>query len=140
MQRHNLADAHKGVINHGAGRRINHDSGSIFFNTNHRKMNHVNLIGKVTSAPRFYETPAGRKVAQFTMSTKETYLDEEGKPKNKSHWHRMAAWGKWVRVLEDLANVGMEVAVEGKLTTRFYQKGGQKHFISEVEVNDLIIL
>ena len=49
-------------------------------------MNHVNLIGKITSLPRIYELPNGRKIAQFTMSTKETYLDEEGNPKNKSNW------------------------------------------------------
>lgn len=103
-------------------------------------MNHVNLIGKMTSAPRFYELPSGRKIAQFTMSTKETFLDDEGKTKNKSHWHRMAAWGRWVQVLEELGTPGMEVAVEGKLTTRFYDKGGEKRFISEVEVNDLVIL
>jgi hypothetical protein len=34
----------------------------------------------------------------------------------------------------------MELAIEGKLTTRFYQRGGEKRFISEVEVNDLIIM
>lgn len=126
--------------NHGAGRDIEHNAGSIFFTVNHRKMNHVNLIGKMTSAPRFYELPSGRKVAQFTMSTRETYLDEAGNTKDKKYWHRMSAWGRWVQVLEELASVGMEIAVEGKLTTRFYLKGGEKHFISEVEVNDLIIL
>lgn len=103
-------------------------------------MNHVNLIGKMTSSPRFYETSNGRKVAQFTLSTKETFLDAEGKTKNKSHWHRMAAWGRWVQVLKEYGDVGMELAVEGKLTTRFYDKSGEKLFISEVEVNDLIIL
>jgi single-strand DNA-binding protein len=103
-------------------------------------MNHVNLIGKLTSSPRYYELPSGRKVAQFTMSTKETYLDENGETKTKNHWHRISAWGRWTRVMEELANVGMELAVEGKLTTRFYQKSGEKRFISEVEVNDLIIL
>ena len=103
-------------------------------------MNHVNLIGKMTSQPRFYELASGRKVAQFTMSTNEVYLDENGKTKRKNHWHRMAAWGKWVQVLEQLGNVGTELAVEGKLTTRFFEKGGEKHFISEVEVNDLVIL
>ncbi|MDX2359323.1 MAG: single-stranded DNA-binding protein [Crocinitomicaceae bacterium] len=125
--------------NHGAG-GINHPAGSIFFNTIHRKMNHVNLIGKMTSTPRFYEQPSGRKVAQFTMSTNETYLDAEGNTKNKNHWHRMSAWGRWVQVLEELPLVGMEIAIEGKLTTRFYMKGEEKRFISEVEVNDLIIL
>jgi single-stranded DNA-binding protein len=52
----------------------------------------------------------------------------------------MSAWGRWVKVLEELSVVGMEIAVEGKLTTRFYQKDGTRRFVSEVEVNDLIIL
>lgn len=103
-------------------------------------MNHVNLIGKMTSTPRFYETPEGRKIAQFTMSTNETYLDKDGNTKRKNHWHRMAAWGRWVQVLEELGDVGTELAVEGKLTTRFYEKSGEKRFISEVEINDLVIL
>jgi len=103
-------------------------------------MNHVNLIGKLTSQPRFYDLPNGRKIAQFTMSTNETYLDEAGVTKKKNHWHRMAEWGQWVQVLEELGETGMEVAVEGKLISRFYQKGGEKKFVSEVEINDLIIL
>lgn len=103
-------------------------------------MNHVNLIGKMTSTPRVYELPSGKKIAQFTMSTNEDYLDENGNTKRKNHWHRMAAWGRWVQVLEELGQVGTEVAIEGKLTTRFYEKSGERRFISEVEVNDLIIL
>ncbi len=115
-------------------------AGSIFFNHKEIKMNHVNLIGKMTSVPRYYELPGGRKVAQFTMSTNEVYLDQQGKTKRRNHWHRIAAWGKWVRVLEELGDVGIELAIEGKLKTRFYHKQGVKQFISEVEVNDLIIL
>ena len=103
-------------------------------------MNHVNLIGKISSLPRFYETPNGQKIAQFTLSTNETYLDDEGNTKTRKHWHRLSAWGRWVKVMEEFVAVGNEVAVEGKLTTRFYLKEGKKHFISEVEVNDLIIL
>jgi single-strand DNA-binding protein len=122
--------------NHGADKPVS----SIFFTTKHIKMNHVNLIGKVTSAPRFYELPNGRKIAQFTMSTNETYLDDNGETQKKHHWHRMSAWGRWVQVMQELGSVGMDIAVEGKLTTRFYQKGGEKRFISEVEVNDLVIL
>lgn len=103
-------------------------------------MNHVNLIGKVCSSPKIVELPNGRKIAQFTMSTKEMYLDETGKAKTKSNWHRLTAWGKWVRVLEELGQEGMALAVEGKLVTRFYQSGGERKFVSEVEINDLIIL
>jgi len=115
-------------------------SGSLFFEKTKASMNHVNLIGKVSSAPRFYELPNGRKVAQFTLATNEVYLDVKGKTKRKNHWHRIAAWGKWVQVIEQLADVGTEIAIEGKLTSRFYEKDREKHFISEVEVNDLVIL
>jgi single-strand DNA-binding protein len=115
-------------------------SGSQFLHEKRRNMNHVNLIGKMSSSPKYYELPNGRRVAQFTLSTNEVYLDEHGKTKKKSHQHRMAAWGKWVQVLEQLGNVGMELAIEGKLISRFYERSGEKHFVSEVEINDLIIL
>jgi single-strand DNA-binding protein len=115
-------------------------SGSRFLHEKRRNMNHVNLIGKMSSSPKYYELPNGRRVAQFILSTNEVYLDEHGKTKKKSHQHRMAAWGKWVQVLEQLGNVGMELAIEGKLISRFYERSGEKHFVSEVEINDLIIL
>ena len=103
-------------------------------------MNHVNLIGKMTTTPRYYELPSGRKIAQFTLSTSETVLDDKGETKKKNNWHRISAWGRWVKVLEELSQENMELAIEGRLTTRFFEKSGKKHLISEVEVNDLIIL
>jgi len=104
-------------------------------------MNHVNLIGKMCSTPRFVELKNGRKIAQFTLSTEETFLDKEGNTKVKSQWHQLSAWGKWVKVLEELGTSGMNLAIEGRLVSRFYKnQTGEKKHISEVEVNDLIIL
>ena len=103
-------------------------------------MNHVNLIGKLTSKPRYYEFPGGQKVVHFTISTKEIYLDEHGNTRSRNYWHRISAWGKWTKVMEELGSVGMKMAIEGKLTTRFYQTQGKKRCVSEVEVNDLIIM
>lgn len=120
----------------GAGR----DASSIFFDEREMSMNHVNLIGRITSAPRFYDHPSGRRVAQFTLATKEAYLDENGTTKMKTNWHRISAWGKWVKVLEEFGHVNLQIALEGKLTTRFYFRDGEKQFISEVEVNDLVIM
>ena len=57
-----------------------------------------------------------------------------------NHWHRIAAWGRWVRVLEEFGKVNLQIALEGKLITRFYYRDGVKQFISEVEVNDLVIM
>jgi single-strand DNA-binding protein len=105
-----------------------------------KQMNHVNLIGKVSSAPKIMELSNGRKIAKFTVATKEFYLDAEGNTKARRNWHVLTAWGKWVQVLEELAEVGHEIAVEGKLVSRFYKLNGERKFVSEVEVNDLILL
>jgi single-strand DNA-binding protein len=104
-------------------------------------INHVNIIGKMTSDPRIAVLPGGRKVAQFSLSTNESYLDEQGNVWIRQNWHRMTAWGRWVSVLEELCSKGINVAVEGKLVSRFYRlENGKRQMVSEIEVNDLIIL
>lgn len=104
-------------------------------------MNHVNLIGKISSDPKFLELNNGRKIAQFSMSTQETFLDDSGKMINKKQWHRITAWGKWVIILEEFGVKGLHLAVEGKLVSRFYKTTtGDRKLITEVEINDLIVL
>ena len=104
-------------------------------------MNHVNLIGKMCSTPKFVELKNGKKLVQFTLSTKETFLDAEGKAQTNRQWHKLFAWGKRVKVLEELGSEGMNIAIEERLTSRFYKlQTGDRKYISEVEVNDIIIL
>ncbi|MNU95537.1 Single-stranded DNA-binding protein [compost metagenome] len=53
----------------------------------------------------------------------------------------MTAFGRWVSVLEELCTKGINVAVEGRLVSRFYRtESGERRMFSEIEVNDLIIL
>jgi single-strand DNA-binding protein len=86
------------------------------------------------------ELPNGKRVAKFTLSTKETYFNEEGETKNKSQWHQLTAWGKWVQVLEQLNTENANLAIEGKLISRFYTNNGKRKLVSEVEINDMIFL
>jgi single-strand DNA-binding protein len=103
-------------------------------------MNHVNLIGKVCSTPKILEMDNGRRIARFTLTTQERFLDRNGEMKTRSHWHRLSAWGNWVRVCEELVVEGTELAVQGSLVSRFYSSGKTRRFSAEVEVNDLTIL
>ena len=104
-------------------------------------MNNINLIGKISSDPKVIELSDGKKIVQFSLATKESYLDEAGNVKNKKQWHRISAWGNWVRVMEELGQKGLNLAVEGRLKSRFYQtSSGERRQVTEVEVNDLIIL
>lgn len=104
-------------------------------------MNHVNIIGKITSEPKVSLLPGGRRVVNFSLATKEHYLDREGNLQVKQDWHRLTAFGRWVNVLEELCAKGLNVAVEGRLVSKFYKtESGERRMFSEIEVNDLIIL
>jgi len=104
-------------------------------------MNHVNLIGKISSEPRVMELTNGQKIAQFSLATQETFLDSEGNTKIKKQWHRISAWGRWIKVLEEFGEKGLGLAIEGRLNSRFYKAStGERKLVMEVEVNDLVIL
>ena len=104
-------------------------------------MNHVNIIGKISSEPKVTILPGGRRVVNFSLATKEHYLDKEGNLQVKQDWHRLTAFGRWVNILEELCTKGINVAVEGRLVSRFYKtESGERKILSEIEVNYIINL
>lgn len=103
-------------------------------------MNHVNLIGKVGAAPIIATTEEGKKVARFFLSTCENYCDSSGNTKTRNNTHRIIVWGRWIQIIEAYDLTGTRLAIEGKLTNRFYRSNGKATCITEVEVNDLIIM
>jgi single-strand DNA-binding protein len=95
----------------------------------------------MSSTPRFQTLANGSRVARFSLSTQETFLDDEGNTKNVKSWHQISAWGSWVGLLEKIGESGKPLAIEGKLRSRFYKtKAGEAKNITEVEVNDLVML
>jgi single-strand DNA-binding protein len=51
------------------------------------------------------------------------------------------AWGKTAEIIEKYVTKGKEVAIEGKLTHRSYDdKNGEKRYVTEVVVNEIMLL
>jgi len=104
-------------------------------------LNQVSIIGKIASEPKFSVLPDGKKVANFSMATHEQVLDRQGNLHVKRNIHRITAFGRWAKVLEELCSKGVHLAVDGKLVSRFYSTTeGERKFFSEIEVNDLVII
>lgn len=103
--------------------------------------NRVQLIGNLGNAPEIKDTQSGKKLARFSIATNEVYRNAKGEKVKETTWHNLVAWGKVADIVEKYLNKGSEVAVEGKLISRSYtDKEGVKKFISEVEVNELLML
>jgi len=102
--------------------------------------NRVQLIGHVGNDPEV-RTFEGGKVANFNIATNETYTNKKGEKVEQTEWHRIVAWDKNAEIIEKSVTKGKEIAIEGKLSTRSYDdKDGNKRYITEVTVSDIMLL
>jgi len=103
--------------------------------------NRVQLIGHLGSAPDVRETETGKKLAKFSLATNQSYRNANGDKVTETTWHQLIAWGAVADIAEKYLNKGSEVAIEGRLINRSYtDKEGVKKYISEVQVNEMLLL
>lgn len=103
--------------------------------------NSVRLIGHLGDNPKINKYEGDKSVANFTIATNENFRDHDGNKKSETTWHKLVAWGRQAEVASKYLKKGSEVAIEGKLTNHSYEdKNGETHFITEIVVNDILIL
>jgi single-strand DNA-binding protein len=94
--------------------------------------NKVQLIGNLGNNPEVKTLDGGKKMARFSA---------KGEKIVETQWHNLIAWGKVAEIVEKYLQKGSEVALEGKLINRSYNdKEGNKKYVTEVQVNELLML
>jgi hypothetical protein len=88
-------------------------------------MNFVSLIGTIENHPTEVETNKGQKHARFRLITSNTIV---------------TAQGKWHQVLCTYGQPNLHVAIEGRLVNRYTRWKGRIIKITEIEINDLVII
>lgn len=101
-------------------------------------VNKVILMGNVGKDPQVRDV-SGTKVASFTLATTErAYTKRDGtQVPERTEWHNIVMWRGQADVAEKYIRKGTKLYVEGKLTTRTYEKDGIKHYVTEVVVDNL---
>ncbi len=103
--------------------------------------NRVTLIGNLGQDPDTKTTESGKKVAHFTLATKDGYKNAEGQRVSETTWHNIVAWNGLADIAGKFLKKGKEVAVEGRIVYRNYDdKKGVTRYITEIVLNDLILL
>ena len=103
--------------------------------------NKVQLIGNVGQDPEVKNLDGGKKVVTLNIATNDSYVNAKGEKVEQTEWHKAVAWGKVAEIIEKFVTKGKEIAIEGKLTHRSYDdQNGVKRFISEVLINELLLL
>ena len=103
--------------------------------------NKVQLIGYVGNDPEVKNIDGGKKLVNLTIATNESYKNDKGEKIEKTEWHKVVAWGATAEIIEKYVTKGLQIGVEGKLSHRTYDdKNGEKRFITEVVVNEVLLL
>ena len=104
-------------------------------------VNKAILVGRLGRDPETRYTSGGQAVANFTLATDETFKDRAGERQKRTEWHRIVLWGKLAEIAQQYLKKGMLVYVEGRIQTRSWDdKDNQKHYKTEIVVNDLVLL
>lgn len=102
--------------------------------------NKITLIGRLGRDPEARMTPAGT-VADFSLATDETWLDNQGQKQTHTEWHRIVVWGKQAELCTKYLAKGRLAFVEGRLQMRKYQDSqGQERVATEVKAQRVLFL
>ncbi len=106
-----------------------------------RSLNKVMLLGRLGADPEIRYTQGGQAVSTLNLATNHNWKDESGVLQTRTDWHRVVVWGKLAETCHEYLKKGSKLYLEGTLQTRQYEdKDGQKRYITEVKMNDMIML
>lgn len=107
-----------------------------------KSVNKVILIGNLGKDPEVKYTPQGTAVAKFSLATNDRYKDKEGNWQDRTEWHNITAWARTAEIAGEYLKKGGKVYIEGSLRTHSWddKQSGQKKYMTEVVVNDLVLL
>ena len=104
-------------------------------------VNLVILMGNVGKDPEVRSFANGDTVTNFSLATSDSWKDKvSGEYKSVSEWHNIVAYRKLGDIAARLVKKGSHVQVHGKIKTRSWEKDGQKHYKTEIEIDKLFLL
>lgn len=109
-------------------------------------INKAILVGNVGRDPdiRYFDKESERKnsVASFTLATTERgYTLANGtQVPDRTEWHNIVAWRGLAELAEKYIRKGSQIYVEGKITTRSWEKEGVTRYTTEIVADTIQLL
>jgi single-strand DNA-binding protein len=95
--------------------------------------NRIILIGNLGGTPELkYVTEKRTPVVNFNLATNERWKDDAGNRQEKVEWHRIVCWGGLALLVSKSLSKGSFVYVEGRNSTRKWEKDGVTHHTTEI--------
>ena len=95
-------------------------------------LNKAMIYGNLTRDPEKRALPNGNSVCSFSVATNRSYNDKDGNKQEQTDYHNVVAFGKLADIMGQYLQKGRPVYIEGRLTTRSWEKDGQKQYRTEI--------
>lgn len=97
-------------------------------------MNKVILMGRLARDPELRTTPNGVSVCTFSLAVSRRFKNANGE--YDADFISCVAWRQTAEFISKNFAKGRMLGVVGSLQTRSYDKDGQKHYVTEVSVDE----
>ena len=102
-----------------------------------RGVNKVILLGVLGQDPESRFTGSGDQVTNISLATSESWKDKNtGEQKEVTEWHRCVAYKKAAELISQYCKKGSKIYLEGRLQTRSWDRDGQKHYTTEIIIEE----
>lgn len=102
--------------------------------------NQVQLIGHLGQDPESTTFDGGKVKTNLRLATNHKYRNADGELQDETDWHNVVLWDKPASLADKYLKKGSEVAVQGRLASRSYEKEGQTRYVIEVVANELMFM
>lgn len=99
--------------------------------------NHVFLVGRLGAAPEQRTTAQGKLVCRLRVAT-DHYDKAQGA--KVADWHSVVVWEREAENCVRYLSTGSQVAIEGRIQHRQYEKAGEKRYFTEVVAHRVMFL
>ena len=104
-------------------------------------VNKTFILGRCTRDPETRTFPSGDSVTTFSIATSDAWKDKTtGEQKEVTEFHNIACHRKLSDIAARMVKKGSKVFIEGKIKTRNWEKDGVKHYRTEIEASQLLML
>jgi single-strand DNA-binding protein len=97
-------------------------------------MNKVILLGRLTRDPELKTTPNGVSVCSFSVAVNRRFKNAEGN--YDADFINCVSWRNTAEFISKYFEKGRMIGLVGSLQTRTYEKEGQRHYVTEVSVDE----
>ncbi|HVH41872.1 MAG TPA: single-stranded DNA-binding protein [Labilithrix sp.] len=100
-------------------------------------LNLVTLFGNLGADPELKQHEKG-PVLKMRLATSHSWRNkEENKKEERTEWHNLTMFGPRAEALSKYLHKGSKILIQGHLQTSSWEKDGQKHYKTEIIVDDL---